>query len=142
MISVNKTLEKTPNERERIFDERLKRTIQTTLNNQYNLTLETTDGYVLLDNNEIIKDSIRVIQPSASSTNSGLSFEVKLKNNQKFSSNSDNSNQVLDYFVNLIPKSSDYFTSNGQGSVEDIRNRLFVSNNTTDVLGNRNLVLW
>ncbi|ADC31137.1 conserved hypothetical membrane protein [Mycoplasmoides gallisepticum str. F] len=142
VISVNKTLEKTPNERERIFDERLKRTIQTTLNNQYNLTLETTDGYVLLDNNEIIKDSIRVIQPSASSTNSGLSFEVKLKNNQKFSSNSDNSNQVLDYFVNLIPKSSDYFTSNGQGSVEDIRNRLFVSNNTTDVLGNRNLVLW
>ncbi|WP_027122331.1 MPN396 family protein [[Mycoplasma] imitans] len=142
VISANKTLDKSPNERQRIFDERLKRTIQTTLNNQYNLTLETTDGYVLLDNSEIIKNSIRVIQPSAASANSGVTFEVKLKNNQKFAANSDNSNQVLDYFVNLIPRNSDYFTSNGQGSVEDIKNRLFVSNNTTDVLGNRNLVLW
>ncbi|MDC4182133.1 MPN396 family protein [Mycoplasma bradburyae] len=142
VVSVNKIFDKKPSERDRIFNERLKRNIQTTLDNQYNLTLETTDGYVLLDNDDLIRDSLKVIRPSAASANSGITFEVKLKNNTKFTSNSDDNKQVLEYFNNLIPKNSDYFESNGQGSVETLRHRLFVSNDTKDVLGNRNLVLW
>ncbi|QZX49300.1 hypothetical protein [Mycoplasma sp. E35C] len=89
-ISTNRTIKQNPNERDRFYRQRLFRNIQTTLNNQYNLSLETTDGYVVLDNADFIKNSIQVTRPSASSPSSALTIEVKLKNNENFIQATDN----------------------------------------------------
>ncbi|AFQ03598.1 MPN396 family protein [Mycoplasmoides genitalium] len=129
-------------QRKRQVDAQVRRNAISSVEHNYQLSLETTDGVVLFDSldNNFINASIRAVVPQNTSVNSALTFEYKLNKNvvTKESLHTD----FLDFINSKNLSSSDYNTGNGQASVEG-NGKFFKQNaNGTSSSGNKTLVLW
>lgn len=141
-ITVNKLLNKN-DENSRTYEQKVIRQTLFDVARNYNISLQTTDGYVIFSSNGpgFIKDSIQANQPtSPTSSDSTVSFELNLPSGSNINNDSDGAYKYID---SNVPAGSDYNTGNGQKSVEKTTGGLFTpgANGDSDQ-GNGIVVLW
>lgn len=141
-ITVNKILEKNDENARKYQQQVIRQTLFDVARN-YNISLQTTDGYVIFNSNSpsFIKDSIKANQPTSQSSNdSTVSFELNLPSGSSINTDSDGAYKYID---SVVPADSDYNTGNGQSSVEKITGGLFPNGaNGNSNQGNGIVVLW